>query len=446
MRELAHERQQRARSESALGLLCEGVHLLTLELKEADLHSNDNDDDIIVRCLRGCDCRCLRDCDDDHTVQTLTETIASEGDDSSFLSTTRSRTWSNHSAASEEVRLAELTGQLASQVRGDLMALQNAAHMVLDHAQLASQEASVVVEDTQLAQSQAVEYKGRALVAEKDNSQLGEEKKGLHAQVEKLTAERRLLVKEVRSLRKELASTKEKGMMEQLERYIVGALSMHEQLLKVKANGAKAGRVAADDVLESVAVEQQPTTTIEPKSQPKFSSFGGNVALGFGSLGSTIGKKMAKPRLAAQPIEGSAKEELNEMITPYEPLKFDLCAGISSKASFESTEIRSKRKHFFSLQTPAGRGSPLLDLGEKTQLSTPTTLNINHFESCEIEPKVPSIMPRSVSFDDGEDSVKSELPSPLVTPFRDSKPQIQLSDGPHILRSLAMPLVDDSHR
>jgi hypothetical protein len=152
--------------------------------------------------------------DDDHTVQTLTETISSEGDDYSLRSANRGRTWSNNSAEFEDVRLAELTEKLSNQGGADLMALQNAAHMVLEHARLASQEASIVVRDTQLAQSQAEQYQQRALSAEKENKFLSKGNKTLNAQVDKLKAERRVLVKEVRSLRKELETAKTRGIMQ----------------------------------------------------------------------------------------------------------------------------------------------------------------------------------------------------------------------------------------
>jgi hypothetical protein len=476
MQELAHERQQRARAESALGLFCQGVHLLTLQMKESDLNNDECSgvDDAVIAKYH----------DDDHTVQTLTETVSSEGDDYSLRSSNRGRTWSNNSAALEDFRLAELTGKLSSNQGGvDLMALQNAAHMVLEHARLASQEASIVVRDTQLAQSQAEQYQQRALLAEKENVVLVKANKSLNAQVQKLTAERRVLIKEVRSLRKELKTSKTRGMMEQLERYVAGALTAHEYNLKCKTDQAKRDKAAADEAVAYMvpadkasvnevpadksideSSEKDPKQETEPKSQPKAACvtpktnfLGGHVALGFG-FASSIGKKF-QPPTPPKPAAVSNKKEPEEVKTPYQPVKFDLC---TPSASYDMTEsdLGSNIRHFFSMQSPSGRGrgSPLLDLNEVPvkQCNTPTTLNANHFEKCantsvqSIESAacgtlLPAAMPCNVSFHAGEDSVKSQLPSPSVTPLASPDSiHLELPEDPRILRSLALPLVEET--
>jgi hypothetical protein len=466
MQELAQEKNRRALAEAALDNFCQGVHLLTLQLKESDLHNNDDECNSVDTCHAKCSCH-----DDDHTVLTLTETVSSEGDDYSLRSSNRGRTWSNNSAAAfEDVRLAELTGKLSHQGGVDLMALQNAAHMVLEHARLASQEASIVVRDTQLAQAQAEQYQQRALLAEKENEGLVQGNKTLNAQVDKLTAERKVLVKEVRSLRKELATTKTSGRMQQLERYVVEALTAHEHHLKSKTDQAKrdkvtadeavANEVPADEVIEE-SNEKDLKQDAEPKSQakvahvpPKLGFLGGHVSLGFGFT-SSVSKKSQPPN-PSKPAAIVIKEEPEKVKTPYVPVKFD----ISPSAGYDTAEsdLGSNIRQFFSMQATSGRGSPLLDLKEVKQCNTSTTLNANHFEKSanasgqSIEaaacgPVTPLAMPCNVSFAAGEDSVNSQLPSPSVTPLASPDSiHFELPEDPRILRSLAMPLVEETRR
>jgi hypothetical protein len=463
MQELVHEKKQRALAESALNNFCQGVHLLTLQLKESDLHNNDDD------CNGGdaCNAKYVYPCqDDDHTVLTLTETVSSEGDDYSLRSSNRGRTWSNNSAAAfEDVRLAELTGKLSNQGGVDLMALQNAAHMVLEHARLASQEASIVVRDTLLAQAQTEHYQQRALSAEKENEVLVQGNKTLNVQVDKLTAERRVLVKEVRSLRKELATTKTSGRTKQLEQYVVEALTAHEHHLKSKTEQAKRDKAIANEVPTDKgteeSIEKDPIQEAEQKSQakaayvpPKVSFLGGHVALGFGFT-SSISKKFQPPN-PPKPAPIVIKKEPENVKTPYKPLQFD----ISPSASYDTTEsdLGSNIRQFFSMQATSGRGSPLLDLKEVKQCNTPTTLNANHFEksantsgssieSVVCGPLIPPAMPCNVSFAAGEDSVKSQLPSPPVTPLvSPDSIHLELPEDPRIFGSLAMPLVEETRR
>jgi hypothetical protein len=476
MQELAHERQKRALAESNLDNFCQGVHLLTLQLKESDLHNDNYDCNGVDACKAKFTCH-----DDDHTVLTSTETVSSEGDDYSLRSSNRGRTWSNTSVTFEDVRLAELTGKLANQGGVDLMALQNAAHMVLEHARLASQEASIVVRDTQLAQSQAEEYQLRALSAEKENEMLVKENKTLTAQVDKLTAERRVLVKEVRSLRKELTTPKTSGRMQQLEQYVAEALTAHEQHLKSKTDQAKTDKAVADEAVanevpaekasanEGIAdkgieesSEKDPKQDAEPKSQakaayvpPKIGFLGGHVALGFGFT-SKIGKKF-QPLNAPKPAAIAIKKEPEKVKTPYEPVKFD----ITPSASYDAAEgdLGSNIRQFFSMQATSGRGSPLLDLKNVKQCNTPTALlNANHFKksantsrrsikSAACAPLLPPAMPCNVSFNAEEDSVKSQLPSPSVTPLASTDSiRLELPEDPRILRSLAIPSVEDTRR
>jgi hypothetical protein len=485
MQELAHEKRQRALAETALDNFCQGVHLLTLQLKESDLHNNEYD-------CNGVDfCHAVKyPChDDDHTVLTLTETVSSEGDDYSLRSSksNRGRTWSNNSAAAaaanfEDVRLAELTGKLSNQGGVDLMALQNAAHMVLEHARLASQEASIVVRDTQLAQSQAEHYQQRALLAEKENEGLVQGNKTLNAQVDKLTAERRVLVKEVRSLRKELATTKTTGRMQQLEQYVVEALTAHEQHLKSKmdqtkrdkaiaaeavANEVPADKASANEVSADKGIAESskkyPKQEAEPIAQaktayvpPKLGFLGGHVALGFGFT-SSISKKSQPPN-PPKPAAILIKEPEN-VKTPYQPVKFD----ITPSASYDTTEsdLGTNIRQFFSMQATSGRGSPLLDLKEVKQCNSSSTLKAKHFEKSAnasgqsigsaacgpLIPPAPPAMPCNVSFAAGEDSVKSQLPSPSVTPLASTDSiRLELPEDPGILRSLAMPSAEDTGR
>lgn len=471
--ELLLERQQRTRAESALELMSKGVHLLTLQLKQADLEKNhDYDED-----------------DDNETVQTESVSsheqdsfVAASGGSSSTTTSNRSRTWSNQSAATlNNVQWQELTDELVvcgghydgnnnATAAADLLGLQNAAHMILQHAHLQGHEAVVVVRDAQVAQSQAARYKQRAVQAEQENCQMSRHNKALQQTVEKLRAERRVLVKEVRSLRKELSSTKSDGMMQQLERYVVGALSIHEHHLKVKSEELKLERLEAEEqVEESVVVEEEPKPTLKEQSQPKApcapptkmgSFLGGNVALGFGAFGMMTKVQPWEPPTAPKAAPLAEKEPSKQSVpTPYdyEPVKFDLCSAITSCASYDSAESGSRRNYFFSKQSSLGPSLSLLNLDQDgdTQVHTPAAmLNAHHFESSAHEHSLElqsqeSSMPRHVSFDaTGQDSVASQLPSPMLTPRGSSASSLdlELPGDPYMLRSLAMPFVEECHR
>lgn len=129
----------------------------------------------------------------------------------------------------------QLPVQMTTFDTSDLLALQNAAHMIQQHIKLAAMEAAVAVQDTVRAQSATQEWRKRALDAEKALLKMHQENKDLKSSNEKLAAERRILVKEIRKMRKQVAPMDSK----QLESFVVNALTFHEKQLKMNKNKGK---------------------------------------------------------------------------------------------------------------------------------------------------------------------------------------------------------------
>jgi hypothetical protein len=85
---------------------------------------------------------------------------------------------------------------------------------------------------------------------------------------------REFLVKEVRALRKELATTKTSGRMQQLEQYAVEALTAHEHHLKSKTDQAKRDKAVADEAVanevpaEKASADEVPLMRPQPMKSP----------------------------------------------------------------------------------------------------------------------------------------------------------------------------------
>ena len=119
--------------------------------------------------------------------------------------------------------IAEQSGDVAA----DLLNLQNAIRMLQDHVWLSSEEAS----QAQTAQVDVESWKQRALTAEANNVTLAQNNEQLESRIEKLSMERRVLVKECRLARKLVVQAKQECRHEQMERYALEALTAHEKRL-----------------------------------------------------------------------------------------------------------------------------------------------------------------------------------------------------------------------
>ena len=124
------------------------------------------------------------------------------------------------------------TDRMAPLPAADLLALQNASQMVKEHARLSFEEATTAVEDTVEAQAAAREWQRRALAAEAEVNKLRTQNSKLRAHSHKLETQKKVLVKEVRKIHKQLASAKKDDMLTQLQSYVASALNIHEQQLK----------------------------------------------------------------------------------------------------------------------------------------------------------------------------------------------------------------------
>lgn len=154
--------------------------------------------------------------------------------DALSVSPNRSRTLSAQSLE-DDLQFAQVTHDVLlqiPQVASEILALQNAARMLQEHARLASEEASTNAQDNVQLQEQVCTWKERALSAERENVRLAQENTVLQDCTHKLKKERKILVKEVRSLRQNIKEKEKKDTWQQIESYVTGALSFHEGQLR----------------------------------------------------------------------------------------------------------------------------------------------------------------------------------------------------------------------
>jgi len=200
---------------------------------------------------------------DDHTVATDCDTVISEEEEgsSSVMVNHRSRTFSAAASVDHtDIRLCEITDQLTRSQTADLLTLQNAASMLQEHARLVSQEASLAVHDAVQAQRSTDDWKRRAVRAEDQCAALRDENHTLTLQNEKLTIERRVLIKEVRKLRK--ADSTKQDYWKHYESYVKGAMNLHELQLKKKSHDT------ADDFSTYSALSDERTAVTLKADKP----------------------------------------------------------------------------------------------------------------------------------------------------------------------------------
>jgi hypothetical protein len=187
--------------------------------------------------------------------------------------------------------------QMTTLDTSDLLALQNAAHMLQEHVKLSSMEAAVTVQDTIRAQSSAHEWRARALETEKALLRMHKENVDLKNANEKLAAEHRLLVTELRKVRKQVAMNSN-----HLESYMANALTFHEQQLKMSKT-SKEGNKEQDGVDDGELVCSR-TSTSEASSYVADKDRGGSAADVAGESENTLGKPdNLPPSPPLQPLE-----------------------------------------------------------------------------------------------------------------------------------------------
>ena len=120
----------------------------------------------------------------------------------------------------------------------DLVRLLDTAHHIRDYARLVSEESSVSAHDVLQAQQTAQSALQRAFKAESLARNLAHKTITLQRRVQQLEAEKKVLAKEVKSLRQYVATARQTDMERLLQQHVVGALLLHEGQLKQAAAAA----------------------------------------------------------------------------------------------------------------------------------------------------------------------------------------------------------------
>jgi len=133
---------------------------------------------------------------------------------------------------------AKLVSILSDKLLGipgsELLGLLNAAQMAKGHARLRVEDESSAIQDLHHANELSRTLNDRADKAERRNLRLTAEKKLLVKEVRYLLGDRRLLIKEVKSLHKMTQSTKQFDDWRLLDEHVRGAVTVHESVLNNK--------------------------------------------------------------------------------------------------------------------------------------------------------------------------------------------------------------------
>jgi hypothetical protein len=133
-------------------------------------------------------------------------------------------------------RMWELSNQLVGILGSNLLGLYNAASMVRDRATLQSEENVILLRELHHVQQLCLEAHLWAEQADTINVRLYNEKQTLVRQVQQLQAERRILVKECKTLRQVVEDTRKFDTWRLLEEHVLDSVAIHEHvLLKTKA-------------------------------------------------------------------------------------------------------------------------------------------------------------------------------------------------------------------
>ena len=238
----SHKDQELESLRKQLACMSEAMRLLAAQIRNADLTAHSINKIVLS---------------DDQTIATDCDTVVSE-EDTPSIANHRSRTFSAAASVDQtDIRLCEIADELTRSQTADMLTLQNATSMLQEHARLASQEAVLAVHDAVEAQNSTNDWKRRAVRAEDHWAALQDENVNLKMQNEKLAIERRVLIKEVRKLRK-AESTKQ----DYFESYVKGAMNLHEKQLKKKSSEV------ADDLSTYSALSDEGATVTLKTDKP----------------------------------------------------------------------------------------------------------------------------------------------------------------------------------
>jgi hypothetical protein len=370
-------------------------------------------------------------------------------------------------------RQEEIHNQLVEQARvcPDLWPLQNAIFQLQHALKLAQNEAATALEDAAAATQSAetLQTSCQAALSRVKALESGHER--LMARNERLAVQKRVL----KCAYQDLAARHYETQSQQVQAYVVTALSAHEQCLN-KSTGNRSRTTTetstascydGDDGLSSKCDEptaplESPGRSVEqPRTPGKDSArpvgFGAAGALGFGKTFNLKKKEVPLVKKEEQIVaKPTARTE------PYEPIRFQHFT-LPSQTSHDggrvtdaasTTTIGDQMKHFFQM--------PHHDGERQTKRSHDTPLIESHALLTAVE--TPELRPlQNVSFGP-EDSVDSGLESPLLLAEDSAGGECESMDSPPsnrsrasswnveacdpaLLRSLSIPVhaLDDCH-
>lgn len=140
----------------------------------------------------------------------------------------------NLAEASDITTVSKLSNQLVGVLGSELLGLLNASQMVKAHARLRNEDDKKAIEELHTAREEARKVSERADKVESMNLRLKAEKKLLVKEVKTLREDRQLLVKEVKSTRKIVEQTKQFDAWRLLQDHLRDATMIHESVLSNK--------------------------------------------------------------------------------------------------------------------------------------------------------------------------------------------------------------------
>ncbi|KAI2488971.1 hypothetical protein MHU86_25634 [Fragilaria crotonensis] len=415
----------------ALRLLAEGVRIVTRQMKQQ--HFNDDNDSV--------------------TSGTSDTTTPMRG-----------RTFSNGTVSvcsfvsDDDKRIDDLTQSLDGIVGADLLGLSQAAQMVNEHARLASQEASILTDDMALAAVAAQDALERAVKAEKAAMRLHRENVALQHQLDQLMVDRKVLAKEIKSIRRDNAllkqyqqDSKRQEMMLALEHHVRGALLVHEKQLAAANRNTRAESwdyadkapteiadaptgTDAPEIVEASENQAEPPSAfvvISPpmeKSKPQIVT---TRSVGFGGAGlAGYGYKFNRPK---QPLKVSKTvnkiEAYVETPTAATVATVEMTPDVSNCDENGNKENVTKEIRF----SNAGRNI----MGELTSASSTFT----SFFSSRMSKETAAAAPENASLNrDLASQLSVSSPTPTTSKSGSDVPPSVVMDAP----SIPSPFADDS--
>ncbi|KAG7361596.1 hypothetical protein IV203_036697 [Nitzschia inconspicua] len=129
-------------------------------------------------------------------------------------------------------RISYLSSQLVGVLGSTLLGLWNASNALRGHVQLLGEENALLLEELHCTKRRCLEAHYQFERADKVNRRLYREKQSLMEQVQQLRADRRVLVKECKFLRKNARDTRKFDTWRLLEEHIRDSVAIHEIILK----------------------------------------------------------------------------------------------------------------------------------------------------------------------------------------------------------------------